>query len=111
METLHEVRDTAKVRDLEARIERDGWQGSPLVVDGEQLLTGTHRYAACKALGMPDYEIPTIDIRDLFADAGMDFHASWSAAEDIYADWCQAMVYVLDQLPPVIRDTYGIDLH
>lgn len=111
MEVLHEVRDEAKVAELAASIGRDGWQGAPLVADGEQLLTGTHRYAACKLVGLADDEIPTIDVRDLFAGAGMDFDATWAEAEDIYGDWMQAMVCALETLPAATRDEYGIDLH
>lgn len=109
MEMLHEVRDEAKLAELVASIERDGWQGAPLVADGEQLLTGTHRYAACKALGMADYEIPTIDVRDLFAEAGLDFDATY--AENDGGDWMQSMIWTLEALPQATRDEYGIDLH
>jgi hypothetical protein len=111
MEALHEVRDEAKVSELAASIAAAGWQGAPLVADGEQLLTGTHRYAAAKLVGLADDEIPTLDVRDLFASVDLDFDATWTEAEDIYGDWYQAMVYALGQLPTTTRDEYGIDVH
>jgi len=109
MDTLHEVRDGAKVIVLAAHIKRHGWQGAPLVVEGEQLLTGTHRYAACKLIEMPDYEIPTIEIADVFAEAGLDFAAAYE--ENDYGDWYQSMTYTLGTLPETTRAAYGIDIH
>jgi hypothetical protein len=111
METLHEVRDTGKALVLAAHIKRHGWQGAALVADGEQLLTGSHRYPAAKLVGLTDAEIPTTDVRDLFAGAGLDFDATWAEAEDIYGDWYPAMVHTLAALPAAIRDEYGIDIH
>lgn len=111
METLHEVRDGGKMLVLAAHIKRDGWRGAALVADGEQLLTGSHRYPACKLIGMTDGEIPTIDVRDLFAGADLDFDTTWAEAEEIYGDWYQAMVYTLEALPATVRDEYGIDVH
>lgn len=109
METLHEVRDEAKVIVLAAHIKRHGWQGAPLVVEGDRLLTGTHRYAACQLLGMGDGEIPTIAVADLFAEAGLDFAATF--ADEDRGDWYHAMVWTLEALPAAVRDEYGIDIH
>jgi len=109
MQALHEIRDTAKVIVLAAHIQRHGWQGAPLVVDGDQLLTGTHRYAACRLLGMADYEIPTIAISDVFAEAALDFAAL--VEENDMGDWYQTMVYTLACLDDSTRDAYGIDIH
>ena len=40
---FHEVRDIEKLNELVASMQANGWQGMPLVADGEQLITGAHR--------------------------------------------------------------------
>lgn len=111
MIAYHEVRDEAKVAALAAAIERDGWQGSPLVVvDDINLITGCHRYAAVRSLGWEDAEIPTVELAEVFDGAGLDL-------ETVMADeGCEsiddaAFVYVVNALPAEVRESYGIDLH
>ncbi len=101
---LHAVADQAKVEGIAASLESNGWQGAPLVVDGENLLTGVHRYAAAQSLDWVDYEIPTIEISDIFAANGLD----WAQMmEEENGD----LEYVLRQLPQAVLDKYGIDIH
>jgi hypothetical protein len=112
---LHEITDWGKALDLAASIEDRGWQGAPLVVDGDQLLTGTHRYAACQVLGLLDDEIPTVEIAEVFAAAGLDLEAE--LAENGFADpWANLSdLLVVERercgygLPAAIREQYGID--
>lgn len=104
METLHTVDNREKVEQIKANLERDGWVGAPLVVDGDQLLTGTHRYTAAKELDWVDYDIPMIEISDLFAEHGLD----WNAIMD---DEDYDLVSALAYLPEDIRNEYGIDIH
>lgn len=109
MDALHEVHNPAKAIVLAARIKRHGWRGVPLVVDGEQLLTGTHRYAACGLIGWQDDEIPTIEVRELFAAQGLDFDAIY--AEEDRGDYYQALVWTIEALPADVRAEYGLDMH
>lgn len=112
MLALHEVRDANKLQELVESIDANGWQGSPLVVWGEEfLLTGSHRYAACKELGMSDYEIPTIEIEEVFGEAGLNFdelHAEHGCPT--ISDYAQ-VVDLLNELPEDIKEKYGIDAH
>lgn len=113
MNPLHEVRDPEKVQRLAASMEANGWQGMPLVIWEVygQLLTGVHRYeAAHEVLGWSDSEIPTIDIEDIFAEAGIDFH---KALERYGNPWVTNYEFtrVLWELPEAIQAKYGIDWH
>ncbi len=112
MRTLHEVTDKAKTRRLATAMERDGWQGSPLVADGDQLITGVHRYYAwTRLLDRLESEIPIIDIRDVFEADGLDYDALM-AGELEYGIWDDAIVYVIDHYLSVeTRGQYGIDIH
>ncbi len=108
--TMHEVRDEAKVSTLMTSIERDGWVGAALVVwDDSYLITGTHRYAAACRLGIEN-EIPTIEIADVFAEAGLDFEAlHFEHGSPAFGD--TDLVELMGALPTDIREQYGIDLH
>lgn len=117
----HEVRNHGKVLVLAAHMLRDGWQGAPLVTDGEEtLLTGTHRLAACRLLDQAGYSefrdaaIPTIDIRDIFCEADL-----WTA-DDEPMDFAYFvgesydmgdLIWAVSQLPAALRAEYGLDMH
>jgi len=109
METYHAVTDHDKVAQLAAIIDAGDWPGPPLVHDGDQLLTGTHRYAAARSIDMIDADIPLVDIREVFAEADMDWESVWhehgepTANEPYYVD-------AILELPPAIRRKYGIDM-
>lgn len=110
MTPLHAVMDPAKVSAIRASLEEDGWVGAPLVVDGDQLLTGVHRYAAAKSLDWRDAEIPTVELADLFAEAGLNMvtcHAEWGYPTGDEP----AFVNFVEMLPLAIREVYGIDIH
>lgn len=111
MMPLHEAHDTEKVAALAASMERDGWIGAPLVVWGECLLTGSHRYAAAMSLGWQHTDIPTVAVEDVFAEAGLDFDAICQD-EDCDGIASPMLPYVLgaDYLPADVRERYGLDL-
>lgn len=103
MNPLHPVQDTAKVAQIAESLEANGWQGAPLVCDGENLLTGVHRYAAAQSLDWTSYDIPTIEIAEIFEANGLD----WDA---MVAEENGETEYVLMQLPQTVLDQYGIDV-
>mgnify|MGYP003149437823 CR=1 FL=1 len=108
METLHGVTNPAKVLKIVESIERDGWQGAPMVADGDLLLTGVHRYAALRMLDRAmEVEEHTIDIRNICPD--YDARVAELIAEDF--DGMEAIQITLEGLPVAIHNEYGIDLH
>ena len=62
---FHEIDENpetnAKLAEIVASLEADGWQGLPLLADGEQLLNGCHRYTACEILGI-EPEVHQIEV-------------------------------------------------
>lgn len=100
---FHEVRDQDKLANLVASMEVHGWQGAPLVADGEQLVTGTHRYAAAQAL---EITAPVVDIRDIYPEWDA-LHAEYGyPTADEYEYTC-----ALAALPEALKAEYGIDAH
>lgn len=65
--------DQDKVNEIMASLEQNGWQGAPIVVWGDTLITGNHRYAACQAL---DTEPEIITLEEVFEEDGVDFSAT-----------------------------------
>jgi hypothetical protein len=109
---LHDVTDWDKAIALAGAIEDEGWRGAPLVVRGRQLLTGTHRYMACELIGAA---APTIEIADVFAEAGLDLDAEiaelgfgdeWAALDALLCVERERAGY---GLPGAVRAKYGID--
>lgn len=100
----------ATVANLSASMRRDGWLGAPLVADGDQLITGSHRHAAWLDIHGADDDIPTIPLRDVFAEDDLDFDAEWAASGNpVLGD--QEFVALLELLSATTREKYGIDLH
>jgi hypothetical protein len=76
----HEVTDAEKLAALIAGMEADGWQGRPLLLlevgDAYQAITGSHRIAAAKAIGLE--EVPAIIINsEAFYGAGYEPTDMW----------------------------------
>lgn len=109
MRTLHEEKDRAKTERLMKSIQEDGWKGVPLVYDGEQLLTGTHRYLAAQELGWGDSDIPMIELEAVYAEAGLNMKELHEQHESPTIDEWDEWVRFLSELPESIRDKYGID--
>lgn len=108
MDTLHEVRDTAKVTRIAKSIEENGWIGAPMVADGELLITGVHRYAALEELDMTmdaerDY---IIDIRNLIEDYDAKIEERMSEDGD---EWYEAMKAIVAELGVDTQTEYGLD--
>ena len=96
----------ARVRELARDMEQNGWTGSPLVVNGDQVLGGQERYEAARSLGMEN-DVPRVGLEDLYAEAGMDMpqiaseQGATDAEDQFHEDY-------LRDLPRHIRDKYEI---
>ncbi len=69
-------------------------------------ITGQHRYLAAKAAGLD--VVPTIDIRDIFAETGQSFDDLWTS-EDYPTPSSPDFERVLLQLPGDVAAGYGIE--
>jgi len=108
MDTLHEVTDPAKAERIAESIELNGWQGAPMVSDGDLLITGVHRYAAMRMLDRNmEVDQHTIDIRELVEN--YDEQIAELMADDFTG--VEALQIVLEDMPEATREEYGIDLH
>lgn len=101
--TYHEIRDEAKLAELIASMRQNGWQGAPLVADGENLITGAHRYVAAREVGVEPH---VVDIRDIYPEWEA-LHASYDYPTIDERDY----VFALEDLPIQLREEYGIDGH
>jgi len=101
----HDPTDLGKVERLAADMAARGWQGPPVVVDGDWALTGSHRIAAHMLLwdrdGI-DVRIPRVQIGDLVTAAGWDWQAD-------VADWDMAIRELSLGLPADLVDYLGLD--
>ena len=102
---LHRTQ-AAKVEKLTESMIAHGWVGQPIVVDGEQLITGNHRHEAANRAGV---QAEVIDIRYIFSEQELDYDAIM-AKEMVYDDWYQALQYALKEIPQEVQNEYGIDI-
>jgi hypothetical protein len=106
---LNGVEDREKFGGMIQAMKRGDWSWNvPLVRCGDQLLTGSHRYAAAKVVGIP---LEVVDVDDLFKEAGgLDFKTTWEAGADPWTAWLNNMDAALKCLPPDLLAKYGVDL-
>ena len=100
---FHQVIDRDKLAELIVSMETNGWQGAPLVADGDQLITGAHRYVASIAAGI---DAPVVDIRDIYPE-WETLHADFGSPTSDDPDY----VYAVLELPSDLIEAYGIDVH
>lgn len=95
-----------RIEELAEEMREMGWKGSPLVVHGDQVLSGAERYEAARFLGRED-EVPTITLVELFEEAGMDMPqiASEEGGTEPDAEFFED--YLRD-LPRHVRDKYEL---
>ncbi|MGW6698883.1 hypothetical protein [Nocardia sp. NPDC055049] len=105
---VHEVQDEAKLGDLVAAIRENGWTGAPLVADGDQGITGAHRFHAVVALRAEGIfiELPVVQVADL-AD---EFDIDWDTIRAEYTEYDRYIEFI-DRLPADVVDYLGLDLH
>lgn len=104
--TWHEIEDETKLAQLVESMSANGWVGTPLVADNDQLLTGAHRWVAAEQAGI---EAAVVDIRDICAEHGIDWDAL--LGEYDYAYEIAVVEIVTHELPQSLKNEYGIDLH
>lgn len=102
--------DQATVTAITTSMLEDGYLGAPIVVlasDGQVMaVTGQHRLLAARAAELD--EVPTIDIRDVFAAADQEFDPLW--AEWDYPTPSQAdFESILRELDSDVAEQYGIE--
>ena len=105
----HEACDRAKFDELVASMTANGWQGAPIVNLGGQLITGSHRFAACRETGVQPLVVDILDIIDTEFDDLMGEYGFGSVEE------------ALEDLPmfcelfrterPELASYLGIDIH
>ncbi|MBW3534321.1 MAG: ParB N-terminal domain-containing protein [Gemmatimonadetes bacterium] len=95
-----------RIRELAEEMREMGWAGSPLVVHGDQVLSGAERYEAARFLGRED-EVPTITLVEVFEEAGMDMPQIASEEGGIESEGEFFEDYLRD-LPRHVRDKYEI---
>lgn len=111
MYPLHEVDEPAKVQRIAVSMEENGWQGAPLVKWCDQLLTGVHRYEAwTRVLELRYQDIPTIEIEEVFEEAGLDWDELLAEYDHPTMNNWQTIEQILFKLPSEICEKYGIDL-
>ena len=66
-----------KVNEIIESIKNNGWQGAPIVVWGDVLITGNHRYAACVAI---DADPEVITLEEVFEEDGINFDEAHAEA-------------------------------
>lgn len=96
----------ARIHDLARDMERNGWSGSPLVVHGDQVLSGQERYEAARFLGIEE-EVPRVTLEDVYAEAGVDMPQVASPQGGADADQQFFEDYLRD-LPRHVRDKYEL---
>lgn len=94
------------IRALAEEMEETGFQGSPLVVHGDQVVGGLDRYEAARLLGI-EREVPRIPLEDVFLEAGVDMPQVASreggppSNQELFEDY-------LRELPRHVRDKYEL---
>jgi hypothetical protein len=108
---LHHVVDTDKLVVLMADMRVRGWHGAPIVVDGDDACTGSHRIAACVKLWNDegiDIGIPQVEITDVASLYGVDWDAHRQECGD---SWYEAVRTISDRLPAAVVEYLGLDAH
>jgi hypothetical protein len=110
-EPYHGVHDEDKLAALVASMLANGWQGVPVVADGNCLMTGSHRWHAVEQIEQmheidaPEVLLHVVDIRDIYPefDDLMDEFDNPTISEPMYA-------MAIDNLPEALKEMYGIDM-
>ena len=96
-----------------------GWVGVPIVVDGEQALTGSHRLTAARIVNqrweagddVRRVDVPTVTLAELYELAGLDYLTTSEAQGQLCVNEHEYYLAMVRALPVSILDEYRIDLH
>lgn len=106
---MHEVTDPAKVLEIAADMAAHGWRGAPLLVDGDDALTGTHRLAAIRHLwGEQGLEVAAlvVTVDEVLDVAGLD-RSDLECCDDAY----ERTQFLAEVLPSEMTVYLGLDAH
>lgn len=82
--------DESKVEEIVESIRNNGWIGCPILVYGEQLLTGSHRLEALKSLDDEEFDLDSMecaeDVTDIIEEAMSKFEEENGYLPDIQFD-------------------------
>ena len=95
----HNVDDIQKVQTLGSSLQTDGWIGPPLIIVGNQALTGTHRLAAAKSAGIR--LVPVIELSSLAGVADGILSANLTREE---------IKNIINSLPESIKEQYAASI-
>jgi len=95
----HDVDDVQKVQTLGSSLQAEGWIGPPLLVAGNQALTGTHRLAAAKSAGIR--LVPVIELSSLAGVADGILSANLTREE---------IKNIINSLPESIKEQYAASI-
>ena len=113
VEALHEVVDGDKYQALVESMKTNGWAGAPIVIVEREdaiplAITGSHRLVAAEFVGI---DVPTVELRDLFAAEGIDYDAAIGEYLEAGFPLYDAIVRITDELPADLIEYYGLDAH
>jgi len=117
---LHET-DPDKAADLARKIIKGGgWNGPPVVVADDYLITGNHRQAAVALINQwaedeiipldwfGHVELEVIQLAEVYDEAGVDMDEAHTRHDcPTISDWGNFGLF-LEELPETIREKYGI---
>ncbi|CRK59100.1 hypothetical protein [Alloactinosynnema sp. L-07] len=101
IDPVHHVTDRAKLAVLVTDMDEHGWVGPPLLVDGEQALTGAHRLVAARETFTP---MPRVDIGELCDALGL----KWAELRHPDGDIDANLDIAAEHLPTEIADYLGV---
>lgn len=109
-EPLNGVVDHDKLAVLVDDMAERGWQGAPIVVDGDNAFTGSHRIAAAVKLWNEhaiDVQIPRVEITDLCELYDLNWDAILEDHEGSFYDAAASLRFAL---PREVVDYLGYDV-
>ncbi|WP_215544872.1 hypothetical protein [Amycolatopsis sp. CA-230715] len=110
----HDVVDRGKLAALMRDMAERGWQGPPLLVDGENAFTGSHRIGAVSGLWNTEcieIVIPYVEAAELCAEFDVDWATLVEDNAADFGDITDLSQRLAELLPAEVVDYLGMDLH
>lgn len=80
--------DEIKARRIALDIQKNGWQGAPILTYGNCLVTGSHRLRAIEMLYDNDFDLDfdcAYDVSDIIANKGISEEELWESVDNLSA--------------------------